>query len=157
MPGMVRPQSQWGMSCVLHILKCYVFPTSKQWEPNNSPELRQQTTFASFILEVFMYSYSFSRVPTLCDPMDCIPPGSSVHGFLHARILEWVAILFSRGIFPTQGLNPGVLHCRQIFSFLPSKLLGTDRRLSKNKKNQWLWLPMTCDWKILGIDTYFTY
>ena len=35
--------------------------------------------------------------PTLCDPMDCSPPGSSVHGVLQARILEWVAIPFSRG------------------------------------------------------------
>ena len=33
--------------------------------------------------------------PTLCDPMDCSPPGSSVHGILQARILEWVAIFFS--------------------------------------------------------------
>ena len=36
--------------------------------------------------------------PTLCDPMDCSPPGSSVHGILQARILEWVAIPFSREI-----------------------------------------------------------
>ena len=35
--------------------------------------------------------------PTLCDPMDCSPPGSSVHGISQARILEWVAILFCRG------------------------------------------------------------
>ena len=35
--------------------------------------------------------------PSLCDAMDCILPGSSVHGILQARILEWVAILFSRG------------------------------------------------------------
>ena len=35
--------------------------------------------------------------PTLCDRMDCSPPGSSVHGILQARILEWVAISFSRG------------------------------------------------------------
>ena len=35
----------------------------------------------------------------LCDPMDCSPPGSSVHGILQARILEWVAIPFSRGSF----------------------------------------------------------
>ena len=35
--------------------------------------------------------------PTLCDPMDCSPPGSSVHGILQARILEWVAISFSTG------------------------------------------------------------
>ena len=34
---------------------------------------------------------------TLCDPMDCSPPGSSVHGILQARTLEWVAIPFSRG------------------------------------------------------------
>ena len=38
-----------------------------------------------------------SHVPTLCDPMDCSPPGSSVHGILQARILEWVTTSFSRG------------------------------------------------------------
>ena len=41
---------------------------------------------------------------TLCDPMDCSPPGSSVHGTLQARILEWVAIPFSRG-FPDPGIE----------------------------------------------------
>ena len=51
---------------------------------------------------------------TLCDPMDCSPPGSFVHGILQARILEWVAISFCRGIFPTQELNLGLPHCRQI-------------------------------------------
>ena len=35
--------------------------------------------------------------PTLCDPMDCNLPGSSVHGIFQARVLEWVAISFSRG------------------------------------------------------------
>ena len=35
--------------------------------------------------------------PTLCDPMGCSPPGSTVQGILRARILEWVAISFSRG------------------------------------------------------------
>ena len=33
--------------------------------------------------------------PTLCDPMDCSPPGSSVHGIFQARVLEWGAIAFS--------------------------------------------------------------
>ena len=33
---------------------------------------------------------------TLCDPTDCSPPGSSVHGILQARILQWVAVPFSR-------------------------------------------------------------
>ena len=35
--------------------------------------------------------------PTLCDPMDCSLPGSSVHEIHQARILEWVAVPFSRG------------------------------------------------------------
>ena len=34
---------------------------------------------------------------TLCNSMDCNPPGSSIHGILQARVLEWVAISFSRG------------------------------------------------------------
>ena len=34
---------------------------------------------------------------TFCDPMDCSPPGSSIHGIFHARILEWITIPFSRG------------------------------------------------------------
>ena len=40
---------------------------------------------------------SFSQCPTLCNPVDYNPPGSSVHGILQARILEWVAMPFSRG------------------------------------------------------------
>ena len=46
-----------------------------------------------------IYSKSESEVtqscPTLCDPMDCSPPGSSIHGIFQARILEWVVISFS--------------------------------------------------------------
>ena len=40
--------------------------------------------------------------PTLWDAMDCSQPGSSVHGISQARILEWVAIFYSRGCSPTQ-------------------------------------------------------
>ena len=39
-------------------------------------------------------------------------------GFSRQKILEWVAMLFSRGIFPTQGSNPGLLHCRWILYHL---------------------------------------
>ena len=55
--------------------------------------------------------------------MDCTVPGSSVHGIFQARILEWVAISSSRGIFPTKGLNLGLPHCRQTLYPLPSKSL----------------------------------
>ena len=40
---------------------------------------------------------SLQSCPTLCDPMDCSLPGSSVHGIFQARVLEWVAIAFSAG------------------------------------------------------------
>ena len=45
---------------------------------------------------VFVCAKSLQSYLTLCDPMDCSPPGSSVHGILQARILEWVAMPFSR-------------------------------------------------------------
>ena len=50
---------------------------------------------------------------TLCDPMDCSPPGSSVHGISQARIIEWVAISFSRGFSP--GIEPQSLVLIGIF------------------------------------------
>ena len=48
-------------------------------------------------------------MPTLCDPMDCSPPGSRlhVHGILQARILEGVAIPFFKGSLPDPGIEPG--------------------------------------------------
>ena len=38
---------------------------------------------------------SLQSCPTLCDPMDCSPPGFSIHGIFQARVLEWGAIAFS--------------------------------------------------------------
>ena len=43
---------------------------------------------------------SLSPIRLSCNPMDCSPPGSSVHGISQARLLEWVAIPFSQGSFP---------------------------------------------------------
>ena len=53
---------------------------------------------------------------TLCNPLDCSPPGSCVHGIFQARLLEWVAISLLQGIFLTQRLNLYhlcLLHLRQ--------------------------------------------
>ena len=52
-----------------------------------------------------MPAQSLQLCLTLCKLMDHSPPGSSVQGIPQARILEWVAMPSSRGIFPTQGLN----------------------------------------------------
>ena len=52
-----------------------------------------------------------------CDHMDCSPSGSSVHGISLARILEWVAVFFSRDL-PNPGIEPSLLHC----SLLPLRI-----------------------------------
>ena len=59
--------------------------------------------------------------PNLCNPKECSLAGSSVRGILQARILEWVALSLLQGIFPTQGLNPGLPHCRRILYQLSHK------------------------------------
>ena len=66
--------------------------------------------------------------------MDCSLPGSSVHGISQARVLEWVAISLLQGIFPTQGSNPGLLHCRQILYGLSHQ--GNPILLNKDLKAQ---------------------
>ena len=57
------------------------------------------STLFYFILNVYLSvrANSLWSYLTLCDPMDCSLPGSSVHGISQARILEWVAVSFSRG------------------------------------------------------------
>ena len=52
--------------------------------------------------------------PTLCDPKDCSPPGSSVHGDSLGKNTRVGCHAFLQGIFPTQGLNSGLPHCRWI-------------------------------------------
>ena len=51
--------------------------------------------------------------PTLSNPMDCSLPGSSVHGIFQARVLEWVAISFSRGSSWPRDWTTFYLHYRQ--------------------------------------------
>ena len=55
---------------------------------------------------------SLQQCPTLCNPMECSPPGCSVHGILQARTLEWFAMPSSRGSSQPRGQNYllGLLH-----------------------------------------------
>ena len=163
--------------------------TCQQWEAdllhNSSPDFWRLQFSEMNINVVSMWTCLVIQLSsTLCNPMDYSPPGTSVHGILQARILEWVAMSFSRGspqprdqtqvswiaedslppelpgktygqhvkwkllshvqhvpwtiesmefsrseycsgslsllqgIFPTQGLNPGLPHCRQILYHL---------------------------------------
>ena len=63
-------------------------------------KFRKQTYPLDEITRFFSHSLKVlvtQLCPILCDPVDCSPPGSSVHGILQARILKWVAISYSRG------------------------------------------------------------
>ena len=72
-----------------------LYHLSHQWSPNISEEISIWVICKLCVVVA-------QSCPTLCDPMDCSPPGSAVHGILQARILEWVAISFSRGSSQTR-------------------------------------------------------
>ena len=77
--------------------------------------LREEISVCVYVC-VLVY-VRFSHV-WLCDIMDCIPPGTSVHGILQAKILEWVA-MSSSGNLPAPGIEPALfclLYC-QVGSF----------------------------------------
>ena len=63
-------------------------------------EIRLSLPWSSLQIDLFENVLKVSEVaqscPTLCDPMDCSLPDSSIHGIFQARILEWFAISFSR-------------------------------------------------------------
>ena len=64
---------------------------------HSSPQYPQKVTVFGDKHFTCMHAQSLQSCQTLCDPMDCSPPGSPVHGISQARILEWVAISSSRG------------------------------------------------------------
>ena len=95
------PGKNTGMGC--HFLPQGIFPT-QGLKPCLFPLLHSQLGSLPLVATweaLYKHSVQFSLVAqlclTLCDPMDCSPPGSSVHGISQARTLEWVVISFSRG------------------------------------------------------------
>ena len=71
--------------------------------------------------------------PIPWDPMDCSPPGFSVHGILQAKNTALCCPALLQGIFPTQGSNPGLLHCRWILYHL-------SHQRSPGLKHSWVFL-----------------
>ena len=68
-------------------------------------------------VRIAMMCFVSQTCSTLCNPTDCSPPGSSVHGILQSRILEWLPCP-PPGIVPTQGQTPGLPHGRQTLHHL---------------------------------------
>ena len=76
-----------------------------------------------YVLYLFIWEWAFRLSPvclvtqlclTLCDPKDCSPPASAVHGDSSGKNNGVGCHALLKGIFPTQGSNPGLAHCRQI-------------------------------------------
>ena len=88
----------------------------QHWVKHSNWKLKHSSSEPYWVSEVAQ-SY-----PTLFDPVDCSLPGSSIHGILQARILEWVAISFSRG---SPGIKPGspALEADALTSETPGKSL----------------------------------
>ena len=74
---------------------------------------------------------------TLCDPVDCSPPGSSVHGDFPGKNIGVGCHALLQGIFPTQGSNPGLLHCRRILYRLSHQ---------GSQKTQWVFPKLKVKW-----------
>ena len=69
--------------------------------------------------------------PTLCDPMDCSVPGSSLHGILRARVLEWVAIFLLQGILSFTSILPLSVSSSLHLSFSGSYILKSSLYLQR--------------------------
>ena len=88
--------------------------------------------------------------PTLCDPLNCSPLGASIHGILQARILEWVAIPFSKASFWPRDWTC-LPHCRQILYRLTQGTLGhkgyiMEKLLVMRKQLSWKMRPCAYIW-----------
>ena len=78
-----------------------------------------------------------SVMANFCNPMDCSLPGSSIHRILQARILEWVAVTFSRGSSQPRDRTPvSYIYLRWQAGSLPLAPPGT--MLNKQTKPEWM-------------------
>ena len=88
-------RSWFSVLCHLHVLP--LEPGRVTIAPTSAPlSLFFKVIISHSSLSFALAVQSLSHVQHFCDSMDCSPPGSSVHGISQARILEWVAISFSR-------------------------------------------------------------
>ena len=95
--------------------------------------------FLYFVLLPFVLVLITQSCPNLCDPMDCTLPGSSVHGILQARILEWVAISFSRESSQPKDqtrVSVNTLDCGKFWFKCPSLASGLPLFKSKHVKTE---------------------
>ena len=114
----------------------------KKWQGLSYKVKQQssQSTYLSYFLwclkvKVKTENEVAQSCPTLCDPVDCSLSGSSVYGFFQARVLEWIAISFSRGSSqPRDQIRVSCITSRR-FTFWATKevLYGAWRRANNQE------------------------
>ena len=93
-----------------------------RWKNNVSQEHKKLGVEEAGVLIICCYLTNCVRClvaqlcPTLCKPMDCSLPGSSVHGDSPGKNTRVGCLTLLQGLCPTQGLNASLLHCRQFFT-----------------------------------------
>ena len=101
------------------------------------------TKWSFSLPHVYMHAKSLPSCLTLCDPKDHSPPGSSVHGILQKRILEWVAIPFFRGSFQSRDwIRVSYVYLHRQTSSLPLVPTGKPKEIQfhmyrKSMRHQW--------------------
>ena len=88
--------------------------------------------------------------PTLCNPMDGSLPGSAIHGIFPGKNTGFGCHFLLQGIFPNQGSNPGLLHCRQMLYRLSpqgSPRVFIKRAGAKSKNTLASWCEKLTHWK----------
>ena len=107
------------------------------------PRFRKETVLRILWEKISLSKESVSVTqlyPTLCDPIDCSPPGSSVHGVLQRRVLEWVAMP-SLGDHPDLGTEPRspAMQADSLLSEPPGKLdQSRELILRPNYRKSWI-------------------
>ena len=88
----------------------------------------KETCFQSCCKNSVQFSSFIRLCLTLCDPMDCSPPGSSVHGILQAIMLKWVVVLSSRGSSPSRDRTHISCGSHIVGGFFTTKPLGKPQK-----------------------------
>ena len=107
-------QGGWAFQCLCHDILAPSTPHTPHSSSEELPSRRGVGRACSNHKKRGLSCLVTKLCPALCNPMDCSSPGFPVSGISQARILEWVALFFLQGIFPTRGLNPRLLLGRHI-------------------------------------------
>ena len=109
--------SVWLRACYLTMMSIVLFICGPRMVRHTSQMVRRtETKICVVCLAHVCVRLVDQSCLILCNPVDCSPPGSSLHGILQARILEWVAIPFSRGSSWRRGQTCASCIGRQILS-----------------------------------------